>query len=340
MSSTTIVTTWSDLYTGLINDMRSGSGVTATTELAKRYIDEAHQALYIGHGEKFHWAERRAFIKTNPEYTTGTLSATIGSGTITGSGTAWNTNNSHGVHNMRTNGKIVIDGSATVYTISAVASDTSATITPTYIGETDTGLSYRYFEDEYDLASDFGKPVDLRSFDDASTIRLIGRSDFRRLFPRNWITNTSIRAAIVQDSAPSGDTTPIRRIRFGPPPSNVQIIPYSYVTTQIVVSSTGTAKASFTADTDEPIMPVRYRALISLSAKASWYREIKDDQRALQAFAEFNSRFDAMIGDQDLGAQKLRIRPNTSMYRWRSRNPYRNAGRSYDVNGRFDRFDS
>jgi hypothetical protein len=339
MSSTTIVTTWSDLYTALLNDVRTETGVTYTSNLAKRYIDEAHRMLYIGHGEKFHWAERRAKLRTHAEYTTGTLTGTIGNTGIVGSGTLWNTNNDHGQANMRAGGKICIAGQDEVYTVSTVISDILATLDVAYIGASEAGLSYRYFEDEYALASDFLKPIDSQSFDDNRRIHFIGRSRFRQLYPRNRITSTTINVATWQDYPPDGNTTPIRKVRFGPAPSNVQIIPYSYVTSNIVVASNGTAKASFTADTDEPTMPLSYRPVIVLGAKMNWYRDIKDDQRSLQCQALYSQMVDMMIGDQDVGAQKLRIRSSQMAYRQRARNPYHRLGRAYDTNGRFDRFE-
>jgi hypothetical protein len=339
MSTETIVTTFSDLYGALLTDMRSATSASATTSLAKRYIDTGNMELYVGFGERFHWAERHAFLKTHPEYTTGTLTATIGSGTITGDSTEWNTANSHGQTNMREDGRIVIGSGNVVYDVSAVASDTSATINPTYIGDSDSELTYRYFEDEYDLASDFLRPLDQRSFDNAGTIRLLGRTDFRRRFPRNWIPTSGIRFAIIEDKPFSGNTTPVRRIRFGPPPSTIQVIPYSYVTKNIVVASDGTEKASFTADTDEPTMPLSFRNFILKMAKVAWYRELKDDARSLAVFQELQGDIDRMIGSTDIGAQKLRIVTPWAKYRARATSPYTRRGRKYDLNGRFDRFE-
>lgn len=337
MSSTTQPKTFVDLYTALLNATREQTGVTATTEIAKRLIQTAHYDIYIGSGEKFHWAERRGTILTHPEYTTGTVTATIGSGTLTGASTLWNTNNDHGVKNMRAGGKVTIAGSDEVYQVTAVASDTSATISPNYIGETDSELSYRYFEDEYALASDFWKPVDARSFDEPGDIRLIGRSDFRRWFPRNHQPSTAIRAATVVDHPFSGSATPIRKIRFGPPPSEAKLIPYSYVTANIVVSTSGTEAAEFSATTDEPIMPVMYRYSIVLHALREWYRDRKDDARANDCDAQYRDLLSRMIGDQDLGAQRLAVRFNRAQYVARSKRPWGGHGGRYDVNNRFDR---
>jgi hypothetical protein len=106
-----------------------------------------------------------------------------------------------------------------------------------------------------------------------------------------------------------------------------------------VTSSAGVAQVSFSADSDEPTMPLEYRPLILMAAKAAWYRDMKDDARAAAVIQEFVARLDQMIGDQDIGAQKLRIRSNVQSYRNRARGPYRRAGSRYDINGRFDRFE-
>lgn len=339
MSSTTQPTDFSDLYTDLMNRMREDTGFSASVTIAKRLIQQAHMDLYIGHGEKFHWAERRSTIVTHAQYTTGTLTATIGSGTITGASTAWNTANDHGQTNMQVGGKMTISGSDEVYEVTAVASDTSATISPNYIGSTDSGLSYVYFEDEYALASDFIKPVDVQSFDWNGRIRLIGRGDFRRQYPRNRIPTTIIHSATWYDLPFSGNTTPIRKVRFAPPPSNTQVIPYAYVTSNTVVSSNGTAQSAFSADADEPSMPLRYRHVIVHGARAQFYQDRKDDlSRASAAQAEYSSVLQRMIDDQDIGAQTFSVR-TTQSYRERARRPWGHGRRRYDVNGAFDRFE-
>ena len=112
MSATTQYTTYTDLFTGLLNATRDTTGVTATTDLATKYINIALQDIHLGFSEKFPWAERNAVLLTQPKYTTGTITATKGSATIAGTSTLWNTNNSFGVANMRVGGKIVIAGGA------------------------------------------------------------------------------------------------------------------------------------------------------------------------------------------------------------------------------------
>ena len=133
MAATEQPSTFSDLYTDLQNRTRTTLSVTATENRAKRYINIALHDLHVGFGEKLPWAEREAILVTQPEYTTGTLVATKGSTTITGTGTAWNTANDFSVNNMRAGGKIVIDGGPEVYTMSSVGGDTAGVLTSDWI---------------------------------------------------------------------------------------------------------------------------------------------------------------------------------------------------------------
>jgi hypothetical protein len=335
MSTTSQPTTFSDLYGDLISRVRLATGVTATDTLAKRHINTALQDMHMGGIEyKFPWAERRATIRTQERYTTGTIVATRGSATITGTGTAWNTNNDFSVKNMRANGRIVIAGSRTPYQISAVASDTSATLTTAFTEATVTDGTYVYFEDEYDLASDFLRPIDLRRFSTPGNIVLINRNQARLRYPTNSLPGTPREAAIF-DFAPSGNTTPIRRVALYPPPSTYALIPYSYITNLLVTSSAGVAQTGFSADSDEPTMPLRYRHIIVLHGLYNWYRDRKDDTRAGEAKGEYTDAMARMLLDVEVGGQRPQMRPDVSRYVRKARNPY-SAGRRRFDRGNFD----
>lgn len=339
MSSTSQYTDFSDLYTGLLNAVRADTGQTASVTQAKRYINIALQDMHVGFGEKFHWAERRGVIVTQPEYTTGTLTVTQGSTTITGTGTAWDTNNAFGVANMRVGGKIRINSGTEVYEITAVASDTSATIGHKFIPDDVTDVSYTYFEDEYALADDFLRPIDIRQFSDGLPIEIIDRLMFRRAYPRNYITGKPVVATLI-DLPASGDTTPIRKVRLHKPPDVAYSIPYTYVTGDLALSAAGAAQQSLSADDDEPIVPFRYRHAIVFHALYHWYRDRKDDQRSQEAKAEYTDMMVRIAGDVEVGAQRVRFRPATAMYRAKARRPYRSgSNRRFDVNGRFDRLE-
>lgn len=322
MASDTQYTTFQDLYTGLQQAARVTTGVTATETQAQRYINVALYDMHIGFDYKFPWAERTAYLVTQPQYTTGTVTATKGSTTITGSGTAWNTNNDFGVANMRAGGKIVIGGGAEVYEISSVTNDTTAVLASRYTQDTTTGASYVYFEDEYALASDFLRPIDQRQFSDPMEIELIGRTEFRRRYPRNKITGRP-EVATIFDKAFSGNTTPVRRVGFYKPPDKAYTIPYSYITSNLAVTTAGVAQAQLVNDSDEPIVPLRYRHAILLHALYFWYRDKRDDDRSAEVKQEYADLMLRIAADFEVGASRPQIRPRSGYYMHRARRPWR-----------------
>lgn len=263
----------------------------------------------------------------------GTVSISQGSTTLTGSSTAWATANAWSVNNARAGGKMVLAGSAEVYEVSTVASDTSITLASQFIDSDLSGDTYVYFEDEYALASDFLRPVDLQSFDDNREIPLIGRTEFRRRYPRNK-TPGKPKVATIIDLPFSGDTTPVRKIRFAAPTDDAYLIPYTYITSNLATDSSGTAQAQLSADSDEPIVPLRYRHAIVFHALYHWYRK-KDDTRSQEAKAEYVDLMTRIVGDQEIGANRPRLMPRVSNYRSRARRPYRNSGK-YTSGSSFD----
>lgn len=338
MSATSQLTTFSDLYTDLQNRVRVQTGVSATENQAKRYINIANHDIYIGFAEAMPWAERQATLTTHPDYNTGTLTATQGSTTITGSGTAWNTNNALGEANMRAGGKIVIDGGKEVYEISAVASDTSATLTTAFIKATAAGASYSYFEDEYSLHADFLRPVSVTSFDINGEIELISRTLFRSRYPRNKTVNKPIIATLVDGSFGS-NTTPVRKVRFAPPPDDAYLYDYAFITNKLAVDASGTELTDLSADTDEPIIPAAYRHAIVFHALYHWYRDKKDDVRQAAARAEYQDLITRVVSDQEIGRARPQFQPRLGQYVSKAKTPFRGGrARRFVVGSRFDEF--
>lgn len=339
MSITSQVTDFQDLFLDLQNRVRVQTGVTASEDQAKRYLNIALHDLHVGTDYRFPWAERSAILRTQAEYTTGTITATIGSTSVTGASTAWNTNNDFAVANVRANGKFRIAGSLTPYPVDSVSSDTAAVLTTRFVESTQTAVTYVYYEDEYALASDFLRPIDAQRFSDQIPIDLISRTEFRRRYPANSTTGRPTVACII-DVAPSGNTTPIRRVRFHPPPSTALLVPYTYITSNLAVSSAGVAAANLSANADEPIVPLRYRHAIVFHALYHWYRDKKDDSRADAAKAEYTDLMIRLMSDVEVGAVRPQIRPRIQGYVRRAKRPYSGSGsRRWDVGGKFDRME-
>ncbi len=340
MSTTSQVTDFLDIYTDLQNRVRVATGVTATSNQAKRYCNIALQDIHIGTDYVFPWTERRAFLTTKAPYTTGTVSIAAGSLSLTGSGTAWNTANTYNQNNLRVGSKLTIAGATDIYRVSAVSGDTAATLETRYVASSDaSSAEYRAFEDEYALASDFLRPIDFALFSTDWNIPLLDRKEFRRLHTRGNISGRPTSASIL-DLSFSGSTTPVRKVVFYPYPDQTYIIPYSYVTSNLVVTSAGVEQSAMSSDTDEPMMPLRYRHIIVLHALANWYRDKRDDARSQEAKAEFGELMSRMIADHDMGTHnRVRIQPNEGLYRAHAVRPYRRQGGTrYSINNRFDSF--
>lgn len=329
MGAATQVTDLTDLRTDLIERVREATGETATNTIADRYINIALHDMHINPGHNFSWAIRRGYLLTHAPYTTGTVSITASARTtVTGASTEWNTAvTGMGFNNARAGGKMVFSGSDEVYEVSAVGSDTSITLVNRWTGAALSGASYVYYEDEYALASDFGRPVDMRNFSMDYHIPLIGQMKFRQLYPRNS-RRSKPRIATLIDIGFSGSTAPRPRVVLHPAPDDEYSIPYSYITTNLAVSSTGTEQAQLTATSDEPIVPLRFRHAIVFHALYHWYRDMKDDTRSQEAKGEYVDIIKRVGGDIQIGAD----RPQFVV---RGYGRKRRLGR-FDVGGRFD----
>src|SRR3990167_425758 len=326
--------TFSDLYTALINRTRNDSTDTATISQSKQYINIGLFDMHNGFREKLPWAERSATLITNQQYTTGTVTITQGSTTLTGTSTLWDTANAFSINNVRAGGKFVINGTADIYEVSSITSDTVVVLTSKYVGADVTDGTYVYFEDEYDLASDFLRPFDMQFFDRNSDIRLTDRRLFRQRHPRNKLTGKIYEAMII-DRAFSGSVTPRRRAVFHRPPDDFYNVPYNYITSNLAVSSAGVAQVQLSADTDEPIVPLYARQLIVLHALYNWYRDKKNDDRSVAAKQDYLDLLSRIVNDSEIGSARPQIVPR-SLYKSNARRPYSQHASRYTVGSAFD----
>jgi hypothetical protein len=342
MSSTSQLTTFSDLYTDLGNRLRLTVSHASTLEQLKRYINVALHDMHLGLDYKLPWCERRTELRTKAPYSTGTVSISVGSTTLTGSGTTWNTANSYNEVITRDGGKVVLSGGSDIYTVTAVGSDTSLTLDNRYVGsDALSGASYTYFENEYSLSSSFLRPIDVRMFSPASNIALISRAEFRRRYTKVAIQGRPQVACIIDSTTSSTNSTPARKILFYPYPDQVYIIPYAFITATIAVTSAGATLTSMSSDDDVPTMPLHYRHAIVLHALAHWYRDKKDDARADVAKAEYTEIMSRIVNDHDIATHtRAQIQPSIGSYVRAAQTPYSRRGgrRIYDLNDDFDSF--
>lgn len=301
MSATTTPITFVDLYTDLLNRMRTTLGTaaasTSNTNYAKRYVNEGLHDLHIH--RSWPWAERRTVITTTPIYSEGTVTvASVSRTAVTGSGSFFDDRISGFADKYRATqyGKITFTADSTIYVISGVTSNTAMTLSdPIIVNPATTSANvlasepYQAFMDDYPLASDFWRLIDARVTQTTGAVPLdvISGPEFFRRFPRTIAATGTPTTCAVLEIGPASTTTLQPRIIFYPVPDSTYSIAYRYITTNLALSSAGVGAANLSADTDEPIVPLRYRHVIVAYAVWQWYRDLKDDQRAEPAHAAY-----------------------------------------------------
>jgi len=330
----TLLNDLADLRRHFLFCIREATDVTAINDAADRYLNLALLDMHVAPGGAVPWAVREGRLLTHAHYTTGTVAIDVSSSrtAVTGTSTTWNTaDNNYGYNNARVGGKVKFGGSNDIYNVSAVGSDTSITLNETYAGDDDlSGASYTYFEDEYALATDFFRPVDMRSFSVSWNIPFIGDSDFYRRYPHNSTVGRPEIATLIKKDYIS-NVTPQYRLVLHPSPNDAYTIPYHYITTQLAVSSAGAQKTELVADADEPIMPSRYRLAIVFHALFNWYRDRKDDTRMQSARQEYVDIMRRILAETKVGQDRTSIRPRSYFNR-----PNINRGRRYQTGTEFD----
>lgn len=344
MSDTTQFTTFSDLYNGLLKAIRSDRSNSETIEQAKRYINTALADIHLGFAEKVPWALRDYSFST-----TTTFTDTV---TVVGATTTEAPNNvdykQYTLSNTDSNGytaghKIAVTTTSTDTStgLEGYIRDTVAAASPINVNIYQIGLAVddvvRVYQDEIEMPNDFmrlaGNLIKIGSRD----IPVIGRVEFRHRFAGDYSVNRPQFASVI-------DTTDVisgldnRKLRLFPIPNAVERAHVTYVTKLLVTAADGTWQEEFSADTDEPIVPRRYRHAIFYHALSNWYRDRKDDVRSQEAKAEYVEIMNRITNDTEAGQSTMSLRPNRRPYRRKSNRPYssgRSGSRRYDF-GRFD----
>src|SRR5688500_18447534 len=116
MSETSSPGTLEELRRDFIHRAREESGVTATNNIADRFLNIALQDIHNSPVANRPWAERRAVLITRAPYTTGTVDITTASSrtAVVCNSTVWTTTDSYGLANARAGGKIKF-GNSEVY---------------------------------------------------------------------------------------------------------------------------------------------------------------------------------------------------------------------------------
>lgn len=121
-----------DDVTGATTAITFASGVALNTSNFLDYLIVNDTLLVVDKDSQI----KKYRGSTNANYSTGTITATLGSATVTGSGTSWSTSTNAAV------GEYIQLPDSKWYKITAIASNTSLTIERTYLPSTSSGASY------------------------------------------------------------------------------------------------------------------------------------------------------------------------------------------------------
>lgn len=333
--------TLSELRTDFLQKAKEVTGVSGINTIVDRFLNQANHDIHL---ERWPWAERRATLRTVAPYTTGTVDVAITDLTarraVTGTSTAWNTANSFGDTNAQVGMKMTLGATGVVHLVSAVGSDTAITLesgTP-YMGDAaldDSG--YALYQDEYSVPSDFDDVVDVRFFDEDRKIRLVGPQEFYLRYPRNSVRQAPALATLIE-LGPSGSVALRRRVVFGPAPDKAYIIPYRYYTTNLAVSSAGALAANLSSDSDQPIIPLRWRQGLVYKALQLWHlSRQKNSEMATFWGGEYTTLMLRARSAHGPADDRPVIRPKVTPYLAQARHPWARMGaRRYSTDQRFD----
>ncbi len=146
-------------FSTIYSRIESLANVTAQRALIK---DAIQTALYRATAQDLPYLMSESFITTIAPYTTGTVTATNGSATITGSGTTFTS--------AMVGRKIKVGSDNAYYRIKTFTSATSIDLEANYQGTTASAQTYTIFKDEYRMAAEMDVYKVLRQIENSIAI--------------------------------------------------------------------------------------------------------------------------------------------------------------------------
>ena len=183
-------------------------------------LDTDHEEILEAHS----WTRRKAegLITTVAPYSTGTVSGSASSTTLTGASTVWTSSMAN---------RFIRIGSGVFYLkISSVESNTSLTLEAALPAAVSASTTYSIFQHVYALPSDFGR---LTSITSDSRLVESSQEDLDRLDPYRNATSTYPERYSIRGL----DTSSNYEIEFYPVPSSATIIRFDYLKTNSLASS-------------------------------------------------------------------------------------------------------
>ncbi len=263
------------------SDATADANDTIITKL-KEWVNNRYIAL--ASSRSWNWTIKDAIIQTATEITTGTVTATLASTTITFS---------NAPTPSVANWFIQFSDSEDWYQIAThTAATTSAVLSNAYLGTTSSTLTYKLRKVYYALPSDLSKILNLKQTRDDVTLKYISARIVDNIVPDKTKTGNPFNYTI------SGlDSSRQYRVEFYPVASSAMNINLRYYAVVAEMSS----------DSDVPLIPAAFHDFLVWDTLATYGFMFMDDTRISAAKAEAAKLYKQMV-DNDVATEDIPVR--------------------------------
>lgn len=271
----------------------TGMDLTVDDSIVGAWVNAAYKQ--INGAFNWPWLFKVGTIQTVADITTGTVSVTAGSSTVTfTSAPAMSVANQYMIQFPAT--------SNDWYTVSShTAAATTATLSVPFVGSASiTGASYILRKVYYSLPSDMDRLIDIRQ---AITYTKLGAADIRAL--DRYLPNPTATGSPLIYSMTGMDTSKYWQITLYPTPNTIENLQLRYLQ----------VPADLSTSTDTPMIPEKFHPLIVYGALYMFGHDFIDDTRVKSAKSRYDDAMEEMllnyspVPDQLLALQPWDSRP-------------------------------
>ena len=310
------IKTFLDIQDAIMRRAKLADNTTIRTDL-KEKINSSHLKLCFSKSYRWSGVTRDLILKA--KYTTGTITATNASHSITGASTVW-------TEQKHLRWKMKIGSNPIPYTVMKVGSNTTAVIEPAFTGTTASSLAYVMYKDEYGLFPDLqnirkmyipgvNKQLYPRSPDYIDSIRY--QKPFLGGTPSMYTINgLNVYHQKTWDNFLFGwdfyedpiDTETPRN-------KNLILYPAIFTTDRIAKVRYSRMPPVLGLDADEPLVPYENRMILVLDVLKEHFLQNRDIQTKREWESDYNSYLKEMSSDIENYDDELEFIPDRSTNR-------------------------
>jgi len=302
MSSAKEIRTFKDVQDAIIRRAK-----LEDTQIVRDSLKEKINTTYlkIAYGEPYTWSGKTTPFKMPKKYTTGTISISNGSYTITGVGTSWNEFDHLGC-------KIKMGSDVVPRVITRVASSTSIVIDSEWVSDALSGASYTIYKDEFGMFPDFqdirwlqiygidqrrrplpSGPIELNRYRTKSPFRE-GKPSKYTVWGQSYYKQKTWATFLIDQDYWEDDSS-----KFRPRNQNLIVYPGVRVTDLIAKIRYTKVVSAMVSDSEEPIIPYINRSVLvwgglsdhfledrDIETKREWERKYREDKAEMEGDIE------------------------------------------------------